>query len=221
MVTGTDLSDGAVPTRERIVAAAVELFGRRGYSATAVGEIERAAGLTPRAGGFYKHFPSKRAVLEAAVARRAEAAAGARSLVDGALAGDVASETAALGRAALQIIAADQAVMRIVMREGDNFPELRDQFFERIVRSGHEATAAWLSNAAERAGVPPDAIDVPALASVVLGSIINHCVLRTLFGGDAGVADDRFLAAWTDSTLKLLEANGLLVSDQPDREASE
>ena len=58
------------PTRERILDAAVELFGRAGYRGTSVGEIERAAGLVPRRGGLYKHFPSKEALLEAAVERR-------------------------------------------------------------------------------------------------------------------------------------------------------
>ena len=54
-------------TRERILAAAVELFGRQGYHGTSVGEIETAAGLVPRSGGLYKHFPSKAALLEAAI----------------------------------------------------------------------------------------------------------------------------------------------------------
>ena len=222
MITQAGVDGDGAPTRERILAAAVELFGRQGYSATSVGEIERAAGLSPRAGGFYRHFPSKRAALEAAVARRVEAAEGARSLVDGALTGDVRTETAALGRAALRIVGADQAVMRIVMREGDNFPELRDDFYERIVQTGHSSTLAWLRHAAERAAVDPDAIDLEALATLVLGSIINHCVLATLFGQAAGgLSDERFLAIWTDSTLKLLEADGLLVADTPNREASE
>src|SRR5690349_17475077 len=60
------------PTRERILDAAVELFGRQGYTRTSVGEIEAAAGLVPRSGGLYKHFPSKRALLEAAVTLRAQ-----------------------------------------------------------------------------------------------------------------------------------------------------
>ena len=65
-------TDGAGPARstpERIVEAGITLFSDRGFKGTTVGELERVAGLTPRAGALYKHFPSKEAVLEAAFER--------------------------------------------------------------------------------------------------------------------------------------------------------
>src|SRR3954463_9880263 len=54
-------------TRERIVSEALRLFAERGYSATWVAEIEAASGLSPGAGGLYRHFRSKEEVLAAAV----------------------------------------------------------------------------------------------------------------------------------------------------------
>ncbi len=48
-------------TRERILNAALEAFGRYGYDATSVAEICRRAGVTK--GGFYHHFPSKKALF--------------------------------------------------------------------------------------------------------------------------------------------------------------
>jgi AcrR family transcriptional regulator len=212
------VTEPVTPTRERILDAAVELFGRQGYSGTSVGEIEAAAGLAPRAGGLYKHFASKRALLEEAVTRRARVAQAAGEVVDATFSGDVAVELPTVGHASLRIVRDDQALMRIVMREGDTFPELRDEFYGRIVSRGQASTVAWLRLAAKRAGAaePPD---IEALASLVLGSIINHCVLQTLFGqAAAGVSDERFLAAWTDSTTKLLEAHGL-VDEAPTQEA--
>lgn len=207
------------PTRERILDAAVELFGRQGYSGTSVGEIEAAAGLVPRSGALYKHFASKRALLEAAVARRVRVADEAGVQVDTESTGDVRAEVELAGRLSLRIVADDQALLRIVMREGDSFPELRDEFYERIVSRGQRSFVTWLRLAARRSGAPEP--DLEALAGLMLGSIINHCVLSTLFGQAAGgVSDERFLATWTDSTLKLLEAHGL-VSDKPTPEASE
>lgn len=207
------------PTRERILDAAVELFGRQGYSGTSVGEIEAAAGLAPRSGALYKHFASKRALLEAAVTRRAAAADAAGVTVDSASTGDVRAEVELAGRMALRIVADDQALMRIVMREGDTFPELRDEFYERIVSRGQRSFVTWLRIAAKRSG-GPEPPDAEALAGLLLGSIVNHCVLATLFGQAAGgVSDERFLETWTDSTLKLLEAHGL-VTDIPTLEES-
>ena len=59
-------------TRERIVSEATRLFAVNGFSGTTVGYIEAAAGLAPRAGGFYKHFRSKEEVLSAAIDRHVD-----------------------------------------------------------------------------------------------------------------------------------------------------
>ncbi|MEJ5254521.1 MAG: helix-turn-helix domain-containing protein [Acidimicrobiales bacterium] len=52
-------------TRRRLLAIAIERFGERGYRATSVSEIARAAGLTQAAA--YAYFPSKEALFDAAV----------------------------------------------------------------------------------------------------------------------------------------------------------
>lgn len=53
-----------IGTRDRIKQAALNLFLEHGFSRTSVGAIEKAAGLAPRAGAFYRHFESKGALLE-------------------------------------------------------------------------------------------------------------------------------------------------------------
>jgi AcrR family transcriptional regulator len=200
------------PTRERLLEAAVELFGRKGYSATSVGEIEAAAGLVPRSGALYKHFPSKRALLDAALDRRADVARRGAELAAAMLHGDVRAEARACGEAALRIVEADQALLRIVMREGDSLPELRDEFHSRIVSSGHAAMAQWLGRAVARSAAPEP--DLDGLAALLLGSIIDYCVLDALFGRPPGdLSEERFLDVWTDSTIKLLEAHGLVPPD--------
>jgi TetR/AcrR family transcriptional repressor of nem operon len=52
-------------TRKRIVAAAANLFNRKGFEAVTVGEIMMQAGLTH--GGFYRYFRSKDALYAEAV----------------------------------------------------------------------------------------------------------------------------------------------------------
>jgi TetR/AcrR family transcriptional repressor of nem operon len=59
-------------SRERILSAAADLFGRRGIAATGLDSVMAAAGLT--AGGFYGHFPSKDALIAAAVGKAGERA---------------------------------------------------------------------------------------------------------------------------------------------------
>jgi len=51
---------GAGERRGQILAAAVELFARRGYAAVSLGEIAAAVGVTKAA--LYHHFPNKQAL---------------------------------------------------------------------------------------------------------------------------------------------------------------
>ena len=50
-----------IGARERILAAAVDLFATQGYDATSVAQVIERAGLTK--GGLYHHFASKDALL--------------------------------------------------------------------------------------------------------------------------------------------------------------
>lgn len=56
--------------RERLVAAAVELFYRRGFTAVGVDQVIEQAGVTKTT--FYKHFEGKDDLMVAAVKRRDE-----------------------------------------------------------------------------------------------------------------------------------------------------
>lgn len=54
-------------TRDGIVGIAQKLFAEQGYKATSIAQISRAAGLSPSAGGLYRHFKTKELLLEAVV----------------------------------------------------------------------------------------------------------------------------------------------------------
>src|SRR5436190_14626859 len=56
--------------RERLIAAGIELFYRRGFGAVGIDQIIAIAGVTKTT--FYKHFESKDELMVAAVQRRDE-----------------------------------------------------------------------------------------------------------------------------------------------------
>src|SRR3954470_23387488 len=56
--------------RERLIAAAVELFYRHGFGAVGIDRVITAAGVTKTT--FYKHFDGKDELMVAAVQRRDE-----------------------------------------------------------------------------------------------------------------------------------------------------
>jgi len=64
------LPDPPKKGRERLVAAAVELFYRRGFGAVGIDQVIAAAGVTKTT--FYKHFEGKDDLMVAAVQRRDE-----------------------------------------------------------------------------------------------------------------------------------------------------
>jgi TetR/AcrR family transcriptional repressor of nem operon len=66
--------------RRRILDAAAQLFRERGFDKVTVAEIMSAAGLTH--GGFYGHFDSKDALIEAAMAHEQTARRGRSALED-------------------------------------------------------------------------------------------------------------------------------------------
>lgn len=61
--TSPQRTEGANATRQRLLAAAATLFAERGYAATTMGAIARAAGVSPAT--VYLHFPGKAAVVAA------------------------------------------------------------------------------------------------------------------------------------------------------------
>ncbi|WP_432094515.1 TetR/AcrR family transcriptional regulator [Streptomyces sp. bgisy100] len=61
MSTRRSNAERTAGTRAQVIAAARQLFGERGYSATTVAEIVKASGLT--AGALYHHWAGKEALL--------------------------------------------------------------------------------------------------------------------------------------------------------------
>ena len=101
-------------TRDRVVAAAREAFGERGYDATSIAEILDAAGVAK--GALYHHFDGKAAlfdtVLDRVVQELAEAAADRARQAAG------PAEGLKAGCGAWLESTLDPAVQRIVLLDG-------------------------------------------------------------------------------------------------------
>src|SRR5258706_6510358 len=135
----------AVSTRDRILDAAMELFGRHGYKGTSIVAIETAAGLTPGAGGIYHHFATKAALLEAGIQRhldRLDALRDIRRILTGL--GDLRAELTVLGRYALAELDHEADLLRIVLGEARSNPELVATAVDALVAATYTTFAGWL-----------------------------------------------------------------------------
>lgn len=95
------------------------------------------------------------------------------------------------------MMATQKDFIRILHREGDEFPELVSDFHERIVRRGLQLAAEFFRFKQKEAGVELPDHDPEAIAAVSLGSIINYRVEEALFGEPPGaISEERFIEAW-------------------------
>lgn len=168
--------------RGRILDAAMDCFARKGFSGTTVADIEAAAGFSPRAGGTYRHFPSKRAMLEAAIDR-------ATSASDDELAPEPTSLEAA-AEDGLAELDRHRSLMRVMFRDLDQFPDLMDRVVDRLLEGPCRLVAE------RTAAVAPD-VDAEAVALLLIGGLINYKVIETLVGKrPASIDEDRVVKAW-------------------------
>lgn len=176
--------------RDRVLDAAVECFATRGYAATTIADIEVAAGLKPRCGGTYRHFKSKKEMLEAAV----------ESMLEDSdlLLGDGVESLEAAAADGLALLDRNRQVRRLLFRDLDEFPELKAKVAEQLVERSYRLAADTAS------AYRPDA-DTEAMAAVMVGALFSFRVVESLIGRTPlGVSDDRFIAAWSTAFEGLL-----------------
>jgi AcrR family transcriptional regulator len=112
--TGTERRKRRPHRRDQILAAAIELFHRKGYSGAGMDEIGAAAGISGP--GIYRHFESKEDILEQAIRGSvAESLDRART---------IAAEANSPGEAIRSLISntvdpllSDRAMAGVIMRE--------------------------------------------------------------------------------------------------------
>lgn len=192
------------PAAERILREAMRLFAERGYERTSIADIQAAAGLAPGSGALYKHFPSKEAVLAAGMDDFMAVGERARELIR-TVPGPADRALDVLGHAALQMLDDDREVLRIVYRELEQFPALRDEVRERRMQGTYAGLAEWLRARAAAGELRVE--DPEATAAVLLGALTSYKVFQVLLGdAPAGLDDERFVRAWLRVMLRGISA---------------
>jgi len=185
---------GQVGTRERLLDAAIRLFARQGYAETSIADIQRDCGLSAGSGALYKHFSSKRELLEAATRRFADRLANDRKRFD-VNPGDGTEQV--LRRAAMLIwdgIQENSPLLRVIFRE-PAFPELADELWSAITENAYRGFASGLRVVVDAGMMRID--DPDATAAVLVASLAYYPMVRLLIGHTPGDIDrDRYLQAW-------------------------
>ncbi|MGZ6779183.1 MAG: TetR/AcrR family transcriptional regulator [Mycobacterium sp.] len=196
----------AATGRDRLLAEALKLFAARGYAATSVADIQQAAGLAPGSGALYKHFSSKRALLEAAVAHRIESIVAAREEYDAASPRGIEQAVRRAGQLIRDNLVQSEDLLRVMLREPDELADLNEKTWKVITDNAYQRFTDELI-AANRAG-RTNVDDPEATAAVAISSLTYAATLRALTGHNPGdVDDDRFFEAWIRQTVSTLTHN--------------
>jgi AcrR family transcriptional regulator len=171
----------------------MELFGRQGFKATSIVQIEQAAGLAEGSGGIYYHFRTKQALLEAGIDRHLGRLRALRDiqaiLVD---LGDLRAELTVLGRYALAELDSETHLLRVILAEARTRPELVETAVEQLVDATYSGFATWLHTRGQLSQQRANEI-----AAVGLGALISARLIRLLLGRDPiTVPDEAFIATW-------------------------
>jgi AcrR family transcriptional regulator len=195
-----------VPTRERILGAALDLFATHGFEATSTAQIEKAAGLSPRSGALYKHFRSKEELLDVALAQRMQEITALPERLDLGPLTDLRSELTLIAQWGLAELARERELALIVMKEGNRLPEFRNAFREAIVRPGHALATEVLRRYSKSHDVEFD--DIEALGEVLCSALVGFALQGFMFGKDfVDISDERYAAAHVEIAMALVEQN--------------
>jgi AcrR family transcriptional regulator len=171
---------------------AVGEFNTRGYDATSMEDLSRAAGITKSS--FYHHFSGKEALLRAALERAVDGLFSALDAPD-ALTGSPAERLHAILRAQVRVLMAELPYVTLLLRVRGN-TETERWALER--RRTYDAEIAALVRDAVDAGEVRAGID-PALAARLLSGVVNSIVewYRPGRPGTATLPEDVAAAAFT------------------------
>jgi len=186
----------AHPTRAVLIDAALELFATEGFRGTTVRKIEEAAGLTPGAGGMYRHFRSKEALLMAAVELyRADVTAFVERTPDLLELGDVRAELLLAAKLSREFNDRNDALLRVLLLESAAIPTRAQRQFEEAWNLGYRTYAGWLEQRLTGAGK----VDIEATAIQLFGSLAQYQLQEKTFAAPPlGVGYERFVGSWAD-----------------------
>ncbi|WP_232794208.1 MULTISPECIES: TetR/AcrR family transcriptional regulator [Pseudofrankia] len=189
-------------TRDRILEAAMDVFAEAGFTGATISEVERRVGLAVGTGSLYRHFPSKEALLTAAVERevtrlRAEMAE-RRAAIPPSV--DPVEHRLHVYEQLLADIRRFDRLFRLMLNEGDRVPELR--------------AAIWTALQRPVLTEPRDEDVVDAIAVSALG---GYHLFSTMQGHPFnGVGQEQFLRTLVDLTRQRAEETAVPAAEQGD-----
>jgi AcrR family transcriptional regulator len=180
--------------RDEIIDAAFEVFAERGYHEAGVADIASRVGIGHST--FYRHFESKRDILDQVISgliERLLSALAAENAPDAATSLSEYRKQVHRIAAALEEICSDPRVVRMLLIQAAGVDsELEKKVFE-MIDMAVALTAGYFENGRDRGYLRAD-LDCTATANAVVGMIVGSAEL-TLNPKPSDVANERVIHA--------------------------
>lgn len=191
-------------TRGRILEAALRLCVEKGYAKTSIAEIERAAGLAPRTGGFYRHFESKED-LAAEIGETSIIETRKELGFDGVLPlGDTRSELIVIAKGYLRA-SERQAPLAALIAEVRHLPKIQE-LERRVNEDLLAALTGWLREKSFAQG--KSETELVALLFTIFGGWLFYLSKRGTPDPPGGLRDEVMLDEWAGFWARILDQTG-------------
>ena len=201
------------PMRDRLLRVAVALFNKKGFRETTVGDIEEAAGLSRRAGGFYRHFSSKEDVLVAAIEDMAEEMVADIRMEEVIRLNAPRAELLLIARALIRHAELYRPLRLLVQREGSKFKGVKAAARRANAKLAAIDVVPWVENVGARFDV--EVRNAAELALVIFGPVVTYIVGVDRADPAFGVAAADFLDLWATHWSEWLEQSARRAPTRP------
>ena len=166
-------------TRAIIFDAARHEFAASGYAATSMESVARRAGVSTKT--LYRLIPTKAALFEAMITNRIDTFASVvrvRACDGSNIKGALREALVIWGELILdgEVI----ALQRLILADGEKFPEIAETFYHKAIRRTEHTLANWLQAQHERGLIRID--DAEATAGMLLGMLVFQPQRAVLYG---------------------------------------
>jgi AcrR family transcriptional regulator len=188
-------AERAAGRRAAIVAAALDEFVARGFTATRLDDVAKRAGVAK--GTIYLHFKDKEALFEELV-RTAIVPVLERLTRPPPLRGSIREALEAFARTFIQEVANTRRadIIRLIVAEGPRFPAIADFYYREVISRGLAAMRALIEIGIARGEIrQPELKDFP---QIVVAPAIVAIIWKSLFERHAPLEANEMLRVHLD-----------------------
>ncbi|MEH1961480.1 MAG: TetR/AcrR family transcriptional regulator [Nostoc sp.] len=166
------------PKQEQILQGAIRVFLKEGYARTSMDRVSASAGVSKQT--IYSHFQDKEGLFKALIERLTLACFESIFCTE-----KLHGEPAILLRQVAEIYltkVADNpdylALLRLIITESQNFPELAKLYTQTVVQRGRQMLSQYFVSHPELGITDPE-----AMAQIFFGSLVSYVIIQEVLYG--------------------------------------